>query len=321
MLRSISVERLSSDWSEHEYDLAIAAVGYERRARYIFETYTINARIKAAAGFPKQQVFEFQENSNWFEANGFAVVTVSDHDYGSWLASRIALAPSISGRADKDSIHLIIDISSLSRVRIADIITTLRSSVVHHEIVVDFVYSLAAFTPPPSNQSPNTHVGPVSKAFAGWWEEPDRLLSAVVGIGYEQDKALGAVEYLQAQDVWLFQPESVEKQYTSALNLANEALLKTIDSRHHFSYRVHDPMDCFSRLRSLVDGLAIKSNVVLLPFGPKLFVLCSLLVAAGRDQIAVWRVSAQTDEEPVNRIGSGHCYGLTVRFQAPIAND
>src|SRR5258708_4550174 len=137
MLRSISVERLSSEWSGDKYDVAIATVGYERRARYIFETYAIDAHIKAAAGFPKQQVFEFQENSNWFGANGFAVATVSDHNYGSWLASQLALAPSISERAKKDPIHLIVDISSLSRVRIADIITTLSNSSVHREIAVD----------------------------------------------------------------------------------------------------------------------------------------------------------------------------------------
>src|SRR5260370_9347454 len=110
MLRSISVERLSSEWSENKYDVAIAAVGYERRARYIFETYAVDAHVRAAAGFPKQQVFEFQENSNWFEANGFAVKTVSDHHYGSWLASQLALTPSIPDSANRDSIHLIIDI-------------------------------------------------------------------------------------------------------------------------------------------------------------------------------------------------------------------
>lgn len=316
MLRSISVERAPTTWGEQKFDLAIAAVGYERRARHFFETNEVNATMKAAAGFPHQQVFDFQLNSEWFSAHDFDTAVVSDSEYATWLSSCLALVQLRHEETYREPIRLIIDISSLSRFRIAEIITVLNHSPSRQEIIVDFVYSLATFTPPPKEQSPNTHVGPVTASFAGWWGEPERLLSAVVGIGYEQDKALGAVEYLQAQDIWLFQPESKEIQYTDALNLANEALLKTIDARHHFAYKVHDPMDCFSRLHSLVHGLAVKSNVVLLPFGPKIFVLCSLLVAAGQDQVAVWRVSAQTDEEPVNRVGSGHCYGIRARFTA-----
>jgi hypothetical protein len=316
MSRVISVERMEQTWAKSHYDLAVAAIGYEQRSRYLFETYNPLAAVKVAGAFPDQHVFSFEENVKWFRNQEYEVKSVADEDFGLWIGSLLEgirlKRKGTPGRA----IRVVVDISSLNRLRIANVISALMGSEGTEEIVVDFLYSLAKFTAPIEQIVPNTHVGPVSKNFAGWWREPDRVLSAVVGIGYEQDKALGAVEYLQAQDIWLFQPESEEREYTAELNTANDALLKAARPGHHFVYQVHDPMDCFSRLRSLVLGLAVQNNVILLPFGPKIFVLCCLLVAGGDDRLAVWRVSAQTDAVPVNRIGSGLSYGLRVRFTA-----
>src|SRR5947207_11718086 len=86
---------------------------------------------------------------------------------------------------------------------------------------VDFLYSLASFSEPPKSQPVNTHVGPISPPFAGWWTEPDRPTAAVVGLGYEEDKALGAVEHLQPGEVWVFTPQSVVAAYSPALDFAN----------------------------------------------------------------------------------------------------
>ena len=59
---------------------------------------------------------------------------------------------------------------------------------------ISFLYALGKFSPPPSAQSLNAHVGPVLPAFAGWSMEPDTPPVAIIGLGYEEDRALGAVE-------------------------------------------------------------------------------------------------------------------------------
>jgi hypothetical protein len=307
--RSISVERLPGDWWQGEFDIALAAVGYETRSRYVFETRPLNSKIKAGAAFDVQQVLAFDDNLAWYRSNGFIVDVVTDSEYAAWFQSSVEKADS-----PKDSLRVVVDISSLSRVRIADIISVARRFAGTVKLIIDFVYSLALFTPPPTGESSNSHVGPVTNDFAGWWSDPDRRLSVVVGVGYEQDKALGAVEYLEAQDIWVFEPRSVIEQYTVALQTANATLMSMTDPNHRFTYRVQDPLDCFSRMQSLVQGLIVTNNVVLLPFGPKLIVLCSLIVAARDKRVAVWRVSAQASEAPVDRHGSENIYGLRVSF-------
>jgi hypothetical protein len=141
-------------------------------------------------------------------------------------------------------------------------------------------------------------------------------MSAVVGLGYEQDKALGAVEHLQPGEVWVFAPHSAVEEYSVALKKANQVLLDTVPSSHRLVYEVGQPFDCFVTLESLVDRLAEEANVILLPFGPKLFALCSLLVAWLHSDVAVWRVSAGKGEMPQDRRASGYVYGLRVEFGA-----
>jgi len=81
------------------------------------------------------------------------------------------------------------------------------------------------------------------------------------------------------------------------------------------NYRVQDPFDCFAKVESLVYGLSQTRNPVLLPFGPKLFSLTSLLVALLYPGLPVWRVSAERHEQPANRKASGLVYGLEVAFK------
>lgn len=304
----VGVRRLPEDWSSEGYDLFIATVGYERRARYIAEYFEPRAEIKVACGFRDQQVLEYSNNSNWFASQGFDVAHEPDTGYNDWARAVLHRVP-----VDRSSIRLLVDISSVTRFRIATLLVLLREFSLAR-LTVSFVYSLAAFTPPPDIVQANSHVGPVTPEFAGWWEEPDRALVAVVGLGYEEDKALGAVEHLQAAEVWTFVPISEVEAFSPALTSANRTLLEGVPPNHQLTYRVQDPFDCFARLESLTFGLTQERNPLLLPFGPKIFSLCALLVSLLNPSVPVWRVSAEGQEVPVNREPSGFVYGLEVVF-------
>jgi hypothetical protein len=305
---SIGIRSLPENWASQDYDIFIATVGYERRARYIAERFEPKAKIQVACGFRDQRVLEYPNNSHFFESRGFDIEHRPDSEYQEWIRVVLDRLP-----ADRRSLRLIIDISSVTRFRIATLLVLLREYR-RASLTVSFVYSLAAFTPPPELAQANSHVGPVTPEFAGWWEEPDRALVAVVGLGYEEDKALGAVEHLQAAEVWTFVPESEVAAYSPALIDANRTLLEGVPPSQQLTYRVQDPLDCFAKLESLTFGLTQEKNPILLPFGPKIFSLCSLLIGLLNPSIPVWRVSAEGQEAPVNREASGFVYGLQVHL-------
>ncbi len=288
------------------YDAAVCVIGYEERASFVARNAKFASKRKIAIGYNDTRILKYSENRDWYGAQGYEIEEWPDSDFKKVLRKIIAdIEPTGS------KLRLLVDISSVNRLRLAAITELLRDHPFHVPIETDFAYSLARYSEPPGFTAINRHVGPVSPYFSGWWTEPERPTATVVGLGYEQDKALGAIEHLQPSEVWAFFPSSPIQEYTGALHKANKSFFQMVESKRVVPYDVHDPYDLFVRLESLVAGVATRCNPILLPFGPKIFALCALLVASLHPGAAVWRVSGA--EAPADRVGFA-TYGLTVTF-------
>lgn len=308
-----TVTELPPEWSAASYHAIFCSVGYEERARYIASLLQEVPKSKYAIGFDIQKEFEYENNRLFFLEKGFRTSVAKDQDFSEEVIRCFREIIAVNTEA---SLKLLIDISSMSRYRLATFIDVLARHFDEQAFVVDFVYTLASYDPPVTSLAPNSHVGPVLQSnFTGAWDEPDRAVSAIVGLGYEPDKALGAVEYLEAADVWTFNPQSKEEAYTEALRMANASLLEDVLKEHQFTYLVQNPLDCFLTLEAVVGGVMRGRNAVLLPFGPKLFALCCILVGCIHP-VAIWRVSAQGGEPAINRKSSNRVYGLRAEFSA-----
>jgi hypothetical protein len=304
MSRRLVVRPWGIEDSASKYDAVIAAVGYETRASYVSKTLVAATAHKLACGFAEDHLFSYDDNYSWFTTASYEVKEVADAEFLAWIQN--SLGP--LEKKPKSSCKIRIDISSLSRFRLATLVHYIRSLDWKCEIVVDFVYSMAEYSPPPSRSTANRHAGPVISEFSGWWLEPELPPVAIVGLGYEENKALGAVEHIQAADVWLFIPKSPLAKYSSTLSTSNKQLLDLIPDSHKLSYRVDQPFSCFTSLESLVSAAGRKSNPMIFPFGPKIFAICSLLVGCLHPQIAIWRFSGSEDK--VDRKPSKFIYGL-----------
>src|ERR1039458_9770627 len=292
-----------------DYDLFLAAVGYEARARYMVQELVPNARRKVALAFSRDKVLDYSANLVYLSKAGYSIQELEDGEIESWFRNELI---SVTSDSDRE-IRLGIDISSLSRIRIATVFDVIRSlaAQIGRSVVTDWYYSIARYSAPPRGFVPIAVVGPVLPSFAGWTNEPERPLVAVVGLGYEEDKALGAVEHVQASAAWAMKPISLDPRYDVAVTLANRRFLDSVRPEQVMDYRVEQPIDCFGMLESVVYGLLKSFNVIVLPFGPKVFTLCSLLVAGVHPTVSIWRVSAGGAERPVNRRASGRITCLT----------
>lgn len=299
--------RPCDDVERQDYDLAIFALGYERRATHVAKDQSGSLKLRVAIGYNDHPILHYAENRDWYSRKGYVVRECTDSEY------RGVVEGFVDGLNDtqKDQLQILVDVSSLNRRRLATLIDIFRTRCSSRPVRVDFAYSLAQFSTPPSSTSLNRHVGPVSPEFAGWWIQPERPCIAIVGLGYEEEKALGSIEHVQPSDVWVFMPRSPIVEYTGALKEANASLLEMMDRSRILEYDVDCPYDLFVKLESLVAGLSARSNCILLPFGPKIFALASLLVASIYSDVAVWRVSGA--EEPADRVGHS-VYGLSATF-------
>jgi hypothetical protein len=301
----------SEDWIKPEYDLAIFALGYESRSTCFIDDISSLKNSSFAFGFNHGHEKSFATNLQKFKEKDTCILeSLADSDFETHL-SRI-----LNSVDDENIKKIFIDISCFTRFRIAAIVNNVFaiSEMRSHPLIVDFVYALADFEKPHTGNQPNTVVGPAHPAFAGWSQGSYSSTATVLGLGYEQDQAMGVVEYLQAGEVWAFAPNSPVKEYKPEVSEANELLLSEIPFGHVIDYDVCAPAATIATLESVVRGLSSEHSVVLVPFGPKIFVLCSLVIAAIRKDVAVWRVSQGTKINPQERFSSEIKIGLRLEF-------
>lgn len=214
-------------------------------------------------------------------------------------------------QSDDPSIRVLVDVTSLPRRVIASIIGELAGRAGPVSIDLSLTYTLARYIPPSiTGLEPNKQVAPVHPFFAGWTSQPGLPVSAVMGLGYERGKALGAREYLQASDWFLFIPNSPETKFRSKVEQHNRQLMEATSPQRTLDYEVLKPAQTLLTLGSVVAGLKSHAKPVLLPFGPKIFFAVSALTAIAHPEASVWHVSGEEHELPVDRAPSAYTTGL-----------
>jgi hypothetical protein len=191
-------------------------------------------------------------------------------------------------------ISILLDISSMPRSVMASVMAIMSDIAATRRIDMVVAYCLAKYTPPAEQKFANKTVQPVHANFTGLALNVGLPVAAIVGLGYEKDKALGAVEYIQSTDWWVFVPTSEETRYLKKVNEHNRTILKAVPEKHRFEYSIHSPLLTVSQLESLVSSLFSTHKPILLPFGPKIFFFCSLLVSMVHRNCSVWHVVGET---------------------------
>lgn len=288
--------------------LFISVLGFETRAIFAATTLASLSPQRVALAFPDRKLFSYGSNARWYNDNGFETVQVDDPRFRDFLVHLISSVP-----VAHDQIDIRVDISSMSRPLLAELLICL--SAIDRQLTVQFVYCPGQFTSPEQVVMPAVNTGPVIPEFAGWWDRPDLPTAVVLGLGFEYGRALGAFEFLEASDAWLFAPSGEDGRYEVALRRVNKDLWSMLPEQRVQEYRVDDPFSCFSYLESLVYGLRGRARTVLVPFGPKIFSLCCLIVAlTHRGDVAVWRVSGEQSEVPIDRAANGKVVQFDVEF-------
>lgn len=314
-MSNFQVLALSSDEALNiEYDLFLAALGYESRSTSIARVFRKPARKRAALGFDHNQVLAYEENKRWFESNDYAVeIDLRADDFGrvfaGYLASVLATRP--TGAAPP--CRIAIDISCFDRRRLACLVDLLRNCG-QEDVAVDFLYSIAAFVPPHPVLGRNEVAGPVHRRFAGRFLDPGRPLALVAGLGYEIGKVVGAAEYVQASRIIALIPQSPIGQYEDEVVQANKVLLADLPSSDVLRYQLADPRRTVATLDAIVRGLSQSHNVVLLPGGPKMFALCCLLAQTLQPHASVWRVSSGSSISARDIPSSGSVVGVRLAY-------
>jgi hypothetical protein len=299
-----------SDAGGLEYDNALASVGFEQRSRQIPEALSVAG---TAIPFEDHQELEFDANMAYFEGSDWTIRSIGEEDYfiavSDWITSSLC---------EQGVTRLAVDVSSMSRLRIANVVEAALSLSVDVDLDLDFLYTPAEYEAyDEGSEPPIFSVEPVSEYFAAWWSRLDRPLFAFVGLGYELEMASSALDMLEPQGAQAFIPEGSDPRYLSAVREANKGIgvWSPVDPEE-VSYRVADPFACFRLLEARVSRLVGNHRIALIPLGPKIFAVIATIAGAlhPRD-VQVVRVSAGKRREVVPRSSDGDLFGLTLSLR------
>jgi hypothetical protein len=303
----VSAEQVRSEG----LDLIVAACGYEERAvflpNYLGNRATRRVRLdfRELDDHPQRLL-----NEEVFRRLGYESLLCSGDDYH----EAVKAVDDLSAIPDKRRLRIGIDISSMTRAWYWGL--TKRLSIVSAKVPLEvfFFYTPARFSAPRVFAGPPKVFGPIP-GLSNSLELPDREISLLIGLGYESDKALGLVEYIDARHTWLFYTDpAADARFTGAVKDANKFLFERVDPDNVISYRYDDLSHTLSGLDSLIRSLVRSSRVLIASLGPKPFGLIAYLLSLLHEEVDVWRVSGGASALPQKRIPLGQIMGVRVTF-------
>jgi len=279
------------------FEVAFVAVGYERRGRWVTEKYGISAEHKLGLEFGFLAGGSFGENKAFFESRGFSVVGGLDE-----IAIRAVAETIVKAARNKELVRVFVDISSMSREMIANVILGVNQSRVRCRVT-------AAYAPSKFNgqyeASPITLADPIKPSLAGWSAQPERPLGTIFGLGCEPGLALGALQVLEPTKAWVFQPKGIDRNFDATMKAANKHLGEIFDVSP-FDYAIMEPAATRARLESLLSAIEGSFRLIIVPFGPKIFAWLSILTAVLRNKdVGVWAFSSKQQGRLVDRSAEG----------------
>lgn len=218
-------------------------------------------------------------------------------------------------------VSIFMDVSCMTRKDMAlafdEIFSLDRSNLA--SITIALGYVISKFVPPDTIGCHNEDIRPISPRFAGWPSDPYAPTSVVMGLGYEAAKAEGANEYFDAQETWVFFPHSPIPEFDAEVLKNNKQMIERAQRETKLvSYPVDNPMESFFYLNSLVQDLSERSNLLILPFGPKIFAAIAMLVAISHPSVGVWHATGDTDLPAYDHEASEHFVTMELTFSANI---
>ena len=204
----------------------------------------------------------------------------------------------------------------MSRPYMATVLIALSQLATQREILLKLVYSVGAYKPPSDQAGTYIDFKPV-EGFEGWTLFPERPLSVILGLGYEKDQAVGAVEHFDPSGTWAFIPIGDNPQFLVDVNASNESLKDILEKDRIVNYSVAQPTLLYSELRGLADVLSKRSRVIMVPAGPKIFSAISMLVCLELgDELSLWRASSHASTEPTDTLPAGRIITFDYKFKS-----
>lgn len=257
---------------DFEVDIFITALGYETRCTTIARLIEGKDCTKIALSHPNHfKEYSFEENLAYFQEWNYRILSVETEgpDMGVILE-----------KMKGDNINIIIDCTSMSQRWYYEFFRWFSDDQAEYNLAnLRFVYSVASYV----DSGPAQKV----KRIREFLKTEDRTRNKkkqalILGLGHEENVCETIYKLVKPDLLYLFYTDpAVDKQLVEKVFVNNHALINATPIRNLIAYPIRNGQLIYQSLSDTILPLRNEYSIMLVPQGPKIFSVVSMLVHLG----------------------------------------
>jgi len=284
----------SAQIADFKADLFITALGYESRSTTVARRFENNSCKKIALENRNLiKEFSYQDNSKYLEQHGFEIIRVESE-----LPDVDAIFQPLSG----DTINVAIDCTNMPPIWYYEFFKWFdEKQAGDGRVTMRIAYTMAKYVRQPGSRK-------VKEIFDFLKDEVrpaanGKKVALILGLGQEKNVSDSIFKMINPNLLYLYYADPpAEKRFVEKVLVNNHNLINEAPIRNLVAYPIRNAQTIYQSLINTILPLRNEYSIVLIPQGPKIFSVVSMLVHMGYPDIRIsyprFKKPPAADREP-----------------------
>jgi len=256
--------------SDYQLDLFIATLSHESRSTSIARKIEANSGRKVVffdTNHPKEN--SYNSNLDYFKEKGFEFIQVT--------GDKIEV-DEIFASIKSDKVNIMLDCTSMSQQWYYQILSWFGDNDRLLSVKIRIAYSMAAYV----EEAAPLKVKKVRNFLKLKSRTKRSKRALILGLGQEPNVSEMICKIEKPDLLYLFYADPpVEKKFVERVFVNNHAVINSTPIRNLVSYPIYNGEDIYHKLIDVILPLRSEYEITLIPQGPKVFSITSMLVQMG----------------------------------------
>ena len=268
----------SSQIADFKAKLFITTLGYESRSTTVARMFENNSCRKIALENRNSiKEFSYQDNSNYLEKQGFEIIRVESE-----VPDVDAIFQSLSG----DDIDVALDCTNMPPIWYYEFFKWFDDKHTGDgQVRMRIAYTMAEYV-----RQPGSHK--VKEIFEFLKDEVrpanGKKIALILGLGQEKNVSDSIFKMINPDLLYLYYADPpAEKRFVEKVLINNHKLINEAPIRNLIAYPIRNGQATYQSLMNTLLPLRDEYSIVLIPQGPKIFSVVSMLVHMGYPDIKI----------------------------------
>lgn len=283
----------SSQLADFKADLFITGLGYESRSTTVARRFENNSCKKIALENSNViKEFSYQDNGKYLEQQGFEIIRVESE-----LPDVDAIFQSLSG----DTINVAIDCTNMPPIWYYEFFKWFdEKQAGDGSVRMRIAYTMARYVRQPGSRK-------VKEIFDFLKDEVrpanGKKVALILGLGQEKNVSDSIFKIINPDLLYLYYADPpAEKRFVEKVLVNNHNLINEAPIRNLVAYPIRNAQTIYQSLINIILPLRNEYSIVLIPQGPKIFSVVSMLIHMGYPDIKIsyprFKKPPAADREP-----------------------